>query len=198
MKLILFVLILFSCRTNPKLLTDKKENTIVVSEKKEYKGIDTVLINNYIKEPNHDIRVVDHCQEKFKITDDKKSIEFIDFITQKEEKFIPIYFYVFNRICENSDGSLSEVLGKYCLKVIINHPKEVFSHFETNNNDLKRYSSLLGYEFYFCKQGTSDLEMNYEKLKEFLTKELNMKDKETKETYNLFCSETENTIKKMD
>jgi len=194
----LFLVILLSCRTNPKLCADKKESLGTANEQKRQSVIDTLLINEYLKEPDFDKRVLDYCQGNFKISDDEKSFAFLDFITQKNEKLNLLYFSIFNQICECSDGSLSEVLGKYCFKVIVNQPNEVFRHFETNNKDLKRYASLLGYEFYFSKKGTSDLEMNFEQLKEFLTKELNMNDKKILDTYNLFCTETENAIKKMD
>jgi len=198
LKLLLFVIILLSCGTHNNSLTDKTKNVIQASVEKEKNLLDTILINNYRKEPNHDERVIDYCIGEINITDDKKSLKFIEFITQNEKYFVPIYFYAFNQICQKSDGSLSEVLGKYCLKVIVNHPNEVFRHFETNNKDLKLYANMLGYEFYFCIQGTSDLEMNFEQFKEYLINELNLNDKTTLDIYNQFCTETENTIKKMN
>lgn len=114
-----------------------------------------------------------------------------------ENHLLPFYFYLFNRVCESADGELSEIIGRYCIKVVLNWPEYVIRYFEDNKDMLLVYSGFMGYEFYFKELGTSSLEISYKEFKQRLNN--NLKNKEQFEkTLELFIREIEKAIENMD
>lgn len=51
-------------------------------------------------------------------TDDSITFNLLDTLTMTNSELSPFYKYIFNYICEISDGALSEVMGSYCLTAI--------------------------------------------------------------------------------
>jgi hypothetical protein len=202
---ILFLILLVSCRNNPKLPNsmmvsstgkgvtnqsnekDSSSKTIKTNEISNYPHkLDTTNLGEYLNDPKIDSTVLSYCRGTFKTSDNDKTIEFLKLISKKSDRYFPIYFQVFNNICENSDGAESELLGDYCFKFVINYPNEVLKHFATNNYDLYLYSMFLGAEFYFKSEGTSDLMMDFSMFKKYLSEKMNPNDTVIKNISSIF------------
>lgn len=107
------------------------------------------------------------------------------------------YFYVFNQVCMKADGALSETLGAYCQRFMLNSPTYVINYFRTHKNIETVYASLIGSELYFKEEGTSTIEYNYTDFKRIIRKKIGG-NKIHKETLNEFFSLINASIKKMD
>jgi hypothetical protein len=136
---------------------------------------------------------------KMKVSDDKQSICLLDTLTSINKDFesTPFYFYLFNQICSTADGAVSEILGEYCLKIVLNLPDYVFNYFIKNVSISKKYAEYLGYEFYFKEDGTSTLEYNYAEFKNLLSNKIGNK-KEYELVLKQFYDEIEKSMKNME
>jgi len=137
---------------------------------------------------------------RFKLSDDNRTFNLLDTISSfrsNNEKFRSFYFYVFNQICIKSDGSVSESLGNYCLRAILNATEYHLNYFAINKNILKIYAQSIGYELYFKEEGTSDMEYNYADFKTLLSKKIDG-NKEFSNTLNILFLEIEKAMKNMD
>jgi hypothetical protein len=148
-------------------------------------------------EVNDDVR--NFYNRKFRITDSDKSFRLLDTLTteQKNTKIKALYFYLFNRICTQTDGAVGEVLAKYCLKIFMNDPVFLLDYFSSHNSVMKAYAQRLGYEFYFKKDGTSDIKYDFSELKKITNAEID-NSTNLKKTFRDFCKEIEITISNMD
>ena len=109
------------------------------------------------------------------IGDNNKTIALLDTLSSiinSEEKVTSFYFFLFNQICIKADGALSEILGDYCQRIVLNSPEYVINYFIKNENVLKKYAQYLGYELYFKEEGTSTIEYNYSDFKKMLAGKL--------------------------
>ena len=155
---------------------------------------------------NHKINklALEYYNGNLKITDDEKTFELLRVLTSSKSELIPFYYYLFNKICLNSDGTLSVALGKFCLNMIINNPDYVINHFTFERENVKRdeylyqvYGNLLGYEMYFKKEGTSDIDYSFEQFKELLNQLFKDSTSQNKQTLNLFYKCISETMRKM-
>ncbi len=94
---------------------------------------------------------------EFKLGDNEQTTILLNKLSSatSEAKSFPLYFFLFNQVCAKSDGAISEFLGSYCQKVILNSPEYIFHYFIENENLLKIYAQYLGYELYSKEEGTS-------------------------------------------
>ena len=135
----------------------------------------------------------------FNVTDNKLTEDFLNKITSiknlpQERVF---YFYIFNQICLKADGVVSDILGEYCMKVMLSNPQSLLSYFRRNVQLEKKYAELMGYELYFKEGGTSDIEYNYKDFK----KEIEIKiknDQNYKEILLKFYRDIETVMKNMN
>lgn len=86
-----------------------------------------------------------------------------------------LYFYLFNQVCQKSDGASNEILGKYCQKIILSDIEYVLYYLKNNQDLLKQYIQLLGTEFYFKEDGASEMQYNFDDFKEIINEKLNCK-----------------------
>jgi hypothetical protein len=109
-------------------------------------------------------------KENIRLTDRHKIIELLDTLTadfnNRNKEFRALYFHVFNQICLRADGVLSEAFGHYCLTIVMKSPEYVINYLCKHNDLMVKYTSLLGYEFYFKELGTSMLKYDYKAFKE--------------------------------
>lgn len=109
------------------------------------------------------------------LTDSQKTIDLLDTLMadfdNNNKEFRALYFNVFNQICLKTDGALSEILGHYCLAIVMKSPKYVINYLCEYDDLFVKYSSFLGYEFYFKELGTSNLKYDYKTFKEIVGKE---------------------------
>jgi len=130
---------------------------------------------------------VEYLNGRFKATDDTRTFKLLDSITSINNQFAPLYLHIFNKICINSDGAISEVMGKYCERIILSNVCYTFNYFI--NNDKKYfllYAEKLGYEFYFKENGTSDLEYSYSEFKKIINLKWQNKSIKSKNVLNSF------------
>jgi hypothetical protein len=161
-------------------------------------NLDTSGLTKYLKYPNVDTLILSYCNRRLSITDNNETIEFLEMISQKNDKFFPLYFRIFNNIIENSDGAVSELMGPYCFRFVVNYPNEVLKHFMTNREDLKLYSMFLGAEFNFKEYGSSNLKMDFEEFKKSISQKVDLANIEIKTITDIFYSKIDSTKKTMN
>jgi len=145
------------------------------------------------------IDVVNYYKGYFRFTDNEKSFQLLDTLISvpKQVNIKALYFYLFNKICVKADGAVAEGLGNYCQKIIINDPVYVLNYFSYHNSTMKTYAQLLGYELYFKRKGTSDIEYNFNDFKKLVKDKID-NDINLQKTFTDFNSEIENIMKNMD
>ncbi|MDP4183616.1 MAG: hypothetical protein Q8862_00455 [Bacteroidota bacterium] len=120
----------------------------------------------------------------------------------KNDSLKAFYFFVFNQVCINSDGYFSEMLGDYCMIIVLNNSKYMFDFFTKNieHKDFKLlnlYSNFIGSELYFAKKGISESKYDYTSFKNRLNKSsLNFSNKE-KRTLELFWKKVDKAMRNM-
>jgi hypothetical protein len=129
----------------------------------------------------------DFYNGKLKVSDNNATIILLDSISllSKDTKMKAFYFYLFNQVCLKSDEVLSEILGTYCQKVILSDIEYTMYYLKNNSNVSSQYIQLLGSEFYFKDNGTSDMQYNFNDFKRIVDSKLSYK----KEEYYLFLSD---------
>jgi len=147
---------------------------------------------------------LDYYNGNFKVTDDEQTFKLLDTLTNKNEYF-QLYYFLFNNICATSDGALSEIMGPYCLKMVLNEPSYVINHFTFERKNFGKsqdlyqlYASFIGEEFYFYNKKMSELDYGFPEFKEMLLKELKNTSSDNSETLELFFKEITNNINKME
>ena len=146
-----------------------------------------------------DVIVADYYQGKFKFSDDDKSFRLLDVLTSKPEdgNIKALYFYLFNDACTQSDGAISEVMGDYCMGMIVNDPVHVLTYFVSHDALMETYALFIGYELYFKEEGVSDIKYNFDSFKKFLSGKIG-DDEGLKRTLTKFNSVIEEVMKSMD
>ena len=137
---------------------------------------------------------------KFRMNDDEVAYTLLDTlvsVNNSRDKNAAFYFFLFNRVCLNADGSMSEMLGAYCQKMLLNMPEYVICYLEQDRDILRAYAKILGYEFYFKEKGTSSVKYNYSEFKSMLCRRLNSKP-EYDEVLRIFFGEIKSVIDKMN
>lgn len=201
---ILFLIIAASCRNNPKLKIIASENysdslnTDMNRIQNNFHRLDTISFARFLQDPNTDPLVISFCRGKYDLSDNANTLKLLDQLTQKNDKYFPFYFYVFNKICENSGGALGELMGEYCFRLCVNYPKEILKHFESSKLDLYLYSMNLGAEFYFKSEGTSKLNMNFAEFKKYLYGELDSNNNELSNIATIFFTKIDSTMGTMN
>jgi uncharacterized protein YxeA len=143
--------------------------------------------------------VVSYYEGNFRLSDDEKTFRLLDELTEKpeNENVKALYFYLFNKICSDSDGATSEGLGKFCQEIILNDPVYVLSYLGRQDTYLKLYARFLGYEFYFKEDGVSDLEYNFGDFKKLVSDKIK-KSTPLKPTFCSLIREIEKIMKNME
>jgi len=159
---------------------------------------------HFLNNSNINKLVLDYYGDKFKVNDDEQTFRLIDTLTHKNEYF-PFYYFLFNEICAVSDGALSEAMGPYCLKMLLNEPNFVINHFTFERKNFGKsqylyqlYASFIGEEFYFYNKKMSELDYGFPEFKEMLLKELKNTSSDNSETLELFFIEIIDNINKME
>lgn len=155
-----------------------------------------------ISNPKIDTLVINYYEGKIEVTDDEKTFELLETLSRPDSQVLPLYYYLFNKICLKSDGALSEVLGVYCAYMILYNPEYVINHFTITRKNTKNdkclyevYAELIGYEMYFKEERHSDLTYNFRQFKEILNE--HVKNSEYKNTLELLYGKISETIQSM-
>ena len=197
--------ILETVRENEK----KAENQRKIEESKknrqnkhfQYLHVDSLenkSINYYLEHSETNELTKRFYNGEFLPSDDENTFSLLTVLTGKHENIYPFYFHCLNSICMVSDGALSEVLGKPCLKMLYNYPDYTFSFFKDNSEIFDKYSQFIGYELYFQKYGTSNVEISETVFLNYLKENLNLADNEVLKLYNEFVDRIEQVKKNME
>lgn len=146
---------------------------------------DSVLSSTSINE-----NVLKFYRNQQLISDNKFTYSLIDSIVNWHNNSRELYFYLFNKICNSSDGAVSEILGIHCLNIILNDPNYVLNYFRRDKNIERLYAQLIGSEFYFKEEGTSIIKYNYEEFKKIINNKINDDNKSIKEEFYNFIEQT--------
>lgn len=164
-----------------------------------WEDMTTTEQDNILYSPAICKNAVRYYLKNFRTTDNKLTEELLSEITcnGNSNQEIIFYFYIFNQICLESDSALSEILGKYCMKFALINPEFTLWYFKKNPKVEKVYAELMGTEFYFKEDGSSDIEYNYKDFKKAIETRIK-NNPEYKEIASLFYHEIEIVMKKMD
>lgn len=155
--------------------------------------------DNILHSPTIYKNAVKYYLGAFKATDNKATEELLNKITSNDipNREAIFYFYVFNQICLKSDGALSEILGGYCMTLMLMNPKFTLLYFKKNSKVEKKYAELMGYELFFKEEGTSDIEYNYKDFKKAIETKIK-NDQKYKEILSIFYKDIEVVMKNMN
>jgi len=187
--LTIYILCLFtvSCiRANEKVDSNKMNSEKIIQKTQQDSSFYWEALNEdqkaeILKSKEINRTAIDFYHGKIKVGDNNITINLLDTITSfhNSKAISSFYFFLFNKICNTADGALSEILGSYCQRVILNSPSYVIDYFSRNDKIMRKYAELLGYELYFKEDGTSEIEYGYSDFKKILSGKL-----ENKEKYN--------------
>jgi len=142
---------------------------------------------------------INFLQNKWKPSDDEKTFLFLDTITSLRKcpsKNRAFYFHVFNKICLKADGSLAEVIGDYCLNILIEVPDYVIDYFLKNRQIMNLYARNIGYKFLVEQEVKRSL-YNFDSLAHHLNK-MHFLHKNHKSIRSTFLREIESSMKTME
>ena len=155
-------------------------------------------ISFYIENPETNELVKSFYQGEFLPSDNDETFELLDILVEKNEVIYPFYFHCLNSICLLSDGALSEVMGEPCLKMVSNYPNYTFSFFVENSELFEDYTGMIGYELFFQKYGTSNIQISESEFLENLKENLELDNPEIKSLLDKFISGIEQVKKNME
>lgn len=143
--------------------------------------------------------ILDLYNAKFIPSDNEETIALLKTLSNlsANTKLKSLYFYLFNQICKYSDGGLSELLGKYCMEVILSDPKYVLLYMNENPLLLKKYIDFLGSEFYYKEGENSDIKYNFDDFRQIISEQLGQ-DEEYQIVLSALFSGIENKMIKME
>lgn len=155
---------------------------------------------HFLNNANVNKLALDYYNGYFNVTDDDKTFILLDILTHKSN-YSPLYYFLFNQICSNSDGALSETMGKYCIDIILNEPDYVINHFTYERKNFQRkqylyqlYAKYIAYEMYFYSKNLSTLDYDLSEFKGLLSIEFSDTNPDNNETLKLFFKEINNSI----
>lgn len=158
----------------------------------------------FLNNSNVNKLALDYYNGNFKASDDEQTFRLLDTLTHKNDNF-QLYYFLFNNICTTSDGALSEIIGPYCLKMVLNQPSYVINHFTFERKNFEKspylyqlYATFIGEEFYFYNEKMSEIDFGFPEFKGILIKELINTGSDNSETLELFFKEITNNINKME
>jgi len=197
MKLFFLIFLLVNCFILALEASHKKESIY-------WENLTDTEKSNFISNHNINDLVLEYYNGNLKIYDDEKVFELLDLLVTSDSELLPLNFYLFNKLCSESDGFISEALGKYCLNIILNDPNYAINYFTFERENLKKekysfqyFGMFLGYEMHFKDLGTSDIKYNLKQFEEYLNNHLQLNSKQNKETLSLFYNCISEEIKSM-
>jgi hypothetical protein len=129
----------------------------------------------------------------FSPTDDDLTMELLDTLSNlhSNEGIRALYFYIYNKILQKSDGALSELFDDPCFNILISNSGYVIFYLQDKQELLEKYALMLGCEFAYKEQGYySSYKYDYAEFKEIVSKNL-AKDQILLKTFSQLCSEIE-------
>ena len=96
-------------------------------------------------------------QGKIVVSDNNESFELLDKLCHKVSGAKQaLYFLLFSKIMEESDGALSEVMGEYCMRFVDKNADFVLPYLANHEELCKLYASFIATELYYNEKSPSD------------------------------------------
>lgn len=184
--LLIIVLSYFSCISLCQSTYEMKQDTVflywddLTITKKE-----SILLS--VKTDTLALKYYESGFHKLNIMDIEKLLENI-ISGDKKNKDIAFYFCILNQLSINSDGEVSEILGKYCLKFLLDNPDYVLNYFISHRKVQAIYANFIGDELYFKEKGLSTIEYNYVDFKHIMESKIVLKEKYKNVLYEFFSN----------
>lgn len=193
--IILITFLLILCTVNCKAASQQKN----CNKNAYWEDLTKTEQESILHSPQIDKNAIKYYCGSFKATENQSTENLLNKIISEKNpaKETLFYFYIFNQICLKSDGALSEILGGYCMKILLKKPVLVLRYFQRNKKVEKIYGEFIGSELYFKEEGTSDIEYNYKDFKRIIEVKTNG-NKEFKKTLVEFYSIIESGMKNMN
>jgi hypothetical protein len=164
----IILLFLTSCgqKENKSEVLVKKE---IQSSKKEKKITEDLLRNSDYYLSDLDLRTIAQLivQDSVQPTDNKVTFSILDSATIGTTETRTYYSKAFDKIIFKSDGALSEVIGSYCIKSIMNNPNELLEwissgKFECPSETIANY---IAYDLVMSEQPKKEKAELFKKIK---------------------------------
>ena len=169
-----------------------------------WENLNSLQKNNFIITHEISDLAMRYYKGELKIDDDKETYDLLDVLVTTDTALIPFYYYLFNEVCLDADGAISDVIGQYCLKMITDNPDYVINHFTYDRENKRKklfyyqiYGDFIGYEMYFKEKGVSDIDYSFEQFKEYLNNSFRNGTEENRNTLQLLYDCISNTMKDM-
>ena len=142
--------------------------------------------NAIISSNDIDPIVLDFFNGKRFPSDDEATFDYLGILVSKTDvdELKALYFYLLNRVAYKSDGALSETMGSYLYRFLMNCPQYVFEYLCGNEEFWKVYVSHIGYELSFNPYGEG-LNKEFLEMNEHVGARI---DPELKEKWQLFTA----------
>lgn len=144
--------------------------------------------------------VIQLYRNQFILSDDEPTFNLLEELTStvhSDETIKALYFYLFNKIMQFSDGALAEVMGEYGINIFILDIPYALEYFTVNDEVMEKYGDHLGVEFYFNLNGRSGFLYTFSEFKDKIKTDLKGSDKYD-ELLSTFYEVIENMMKRMD
>lgn len=103
-----------------------------------------------IKSLNIDVNVSKLYLHQIMLSDDSLSEAILDTLCMPSEgNKRMLYFYLMNEIIMSADGSLAEVLGGYCYRLVVNNPDFILVYLNKNPRIANEYITMIATELYY-------------------------------------------------
>ena len=103
-----------------------------------------------IKSLNIDVNIEKLYLHQISLSDDSLSVVILDTLcVLSEGNKRMLYFYLMNDIIKHADGALSEILGGYCYRFVVNAPDYVLAYLSKNRKIASEYITLIAAELYY-------------------------------------------------
>lgn len=149
------------------------------------------------------VHVKNFYDGKYVLTDDDKTWKLLNELVSSNDTIFPLAFYLFNKICKESDGALSEMVEEVCAKFLAEHPLYILTYFskerifKVKKPIIEKYAMFVGYELSLKNKGHSGLNYSYQSYKDRLIS-VSKGNKENEETFKVFWQLVDETIKEMN
>jgi hypothetical protein len=96
-------------------------------------------------------------QGKIVVSDNDESFKLLNKLCHKESGMKQaLYFLLFNKIIEEADGALAEVMGEYCMRFVDKNADFVLPYLASHEEFCKLYASFIATELYYNEKSLSD------------------------------------------
>jgi len=113
--------------------------------------------NFYLESNEVSKEAKDFYNNKFKASDDERTMSILDSLRTKNNSTRPFYLYLVSKMLIKADGAVAEVLGNTCKEFVEMHPNQYISFLSSDGISekyLKNWAMAIAQEFMIVCEGT--------------------------------------------